>query len=286
MRVLVTGATGKVGSRFVPRLLAKGHEARILTRDSAKAERLAKLGAVTALGDLNDARTLTAAVDGVEAVAHIAAYFRAANDDDGIIRTNHAGTVALANAALDAGVKRFVFVSTGMVYGSHNQHPAREDDPRDTAGLRAYPASKVAAENDLLKLAKETGFDVRILRLGFVYGDGDLHLEEAIPLFKTLKSHPGSRLHLVHHLDVAQALFTMVQADGLQGEAFNVADDAPISSYEIASLFGRQAEVFEAPPGPLVTPFEYVMDTAKLRNRTGFRPLVPSYYVARDLGLL
>jgi nucleoside-diphosphate-sugar epimerase len=286
MRILVTGATGKVGSRFVPRLMAKGHTVRILVRDEAKSERLATLGAQVVVGDLSRADTLPAAVEDIDALAHLGAYFRTLNDDEGILKTNHIGTVALANAALDAGAKRFILVSTGLVYGSNNQHPAREDDPRPIDQLRAYPASKVAAEDDLLVLHKHTGFDIRILRLGFVYGDGDPHLEEAIPLFKAWKSHPASRLHLVHHLDVAQALFLLLQMDGLDGQVFNVADDAPISHYEVAKLYGQEDQTFESSPVPLVTPFNSVMDTTKLRGRTGFRPLVPSYYVARDLGLL
>lgn len=285
MRILVTGATGKVGCRFVPRLLAKGHTVRVLVRDEMRSASLAKRGAQVVVGDLNRADTLPAAVKDVEAIAHLGAYFRTLNDDEGIVKTNHAGTLALANAALKADVKRFVFVSTGMVYGSSNEHPAREEDPRPIEKLRAYPASKAMAENDLLVLYRDRGLDVRILRLGFAYGDGDPHLEQVIPLFKTWNSHPASRLHLVHHLDVAQALLLLLRVDGLNGQAFNVADDAPISRYEIARLFG-QDQVFEPSPGPLSTPFEYVMDTAKLRERSGFRPLVPSYYVARDLDVL
>ena len=96
----------------------------------------------------------------------------------------------------------------------------------------------------------------------------------------------GHSLHLVHHLDVAQALLLMRQVDGLDGEAFNVADVAPISRYEIARAFGREKEAFDPSIGPLTTPFQYVIDTTKIRTRTGFRPLVPSYLVARDMGLM
>lgn len=62
MKILVTGATGKVGSRFVPRLLAKGYEVNILVRDEAKAAALAALGAKVIVGDLSDEATLVPAV--------------------------------------------------------------------------------------------------------------------------------------------------------------------------------------------------------------------------------
>lgn len=286
MKILITGATGKVGSRFAARMLAKGYNVRIFVRDGAKASALAALGAKVVLGDLSNTDTLPAAVEGVDAVIHLAAYFRTFNDNEGIIKTNHAGTVALANAAITAGVKRFVFVSTGNVYSSGYKHPAKEDDIVNINDPRAYSSSKIAAEQALLSLHKSNGFDVRILRLGFVYGDKDPHIEEIIPLLKKMKRHSGSRMHMVHHLDVAQALTLLLHTDGLNGEIFNVADDAPITLYELADSVGQAADAFEPAEGPLNDPFEGIMDISKLRSRTGFRPLVPSYYVARDLDIL
>lgn len=286
MKILVTGATGKVGSRFVPRLLAKGHDVIILVRDAAKASTLAKLGARIVIGDLFNADTLPPAVEGMDAVIHLAALFRTFTDNEGIVKTNHEGTVALANAAMTAGVKRFIFVSTGNVYSSGYKHPTREDDPVNINDPRAYSSSKIAAEQELLSLHKNTGFDVRVLRLGFVYGDKDPHIEEIIPLLKKMKRHSGSRMHMVHHLDVAQALILLLNTNGLNGEIFNVVDDAPITLYELADSVGKAADAFDPEEGPLNDPFEGIMDISKLRNMTGFRPLVPSYYVARDLDIL
>ena len=189
MKVLVTGATGKVGSRFVPRLIAKGYDVTVLVRDAAKA----LPGAKVVVGDLYDPNTLPAAVAGMDAVIHLAALFRAFTDNEGIVKTNHTGTVALAQAAIAAGVKRFVFVSTGNVYSSGYGHPAKEDDIVDINDPRAYSSSKIAAEQELLKL----DLDVRVLRLGFVYGDKDPHIEEIMPILKNWKRHPGSRMHKI-----------------------------------------------------------------------------------------
>jgi nucleoside-diphosphate-sugar epimerase len=285
-KLLITGATGKVGSRFVARLLAKRYDVRILVRDAAKASALAGLGAEVVTGDLNHADSLPPAVKDIDAVIHIAAFFRSFTDNEGIIKTNHAGTVALAHASIAAGVKRFIFTSTGNVYGSGYRHPAKEDDPVNINDPRAYSSSKIAAEQELIALHKSGGFDVRVLRLGFVYGDRDPHIEEIIPLLKRMKRHSGSRMHMVHHLDVAQALTLLLHTDGLNGEIFNVADDAPITLYELADSVGQAANAFDPVEGTLTDPFEGMLDISKLRNTTGFRPLVPSYYVARDLGIL
>ncbi len=286
MKILVTGATGKVGSRFVPRMLAKGYDVRILVRDAAKASAFADLGAKVVVGDLYSPDTLPPAVEGIDAVVHLAALFRVFNDNEGIIKTNLNGTIALANASIAAGVKRFVFVSTGNVYGSGYKHPAKEDDTVNINDPRPYSSSKIAAENELISFHKSKGFDIRVLRLGFVYGDKDPHIEEIIPLLKRMKRHSGSRMHMVHHLDVAQALTLLLHTDGLSGEIFNVADDAPVTLYELADSVGKVAEAFDAVEEPLTDPFEGIMDISKLRSRTGFRPLVPSYYVAKDLDIL
>ncbi|MFD0794532.1 NAD-dependent epimerase/dehydratase family protein [Mucilaginibacter litoreus] len=277
-KILVTGATGKVGSRLVPRLLAKGYEVTILVRDAAKA----LPGTRVVVGDLYEPETLPAAVAGMDAIIHLAALFRTFTDNQGIIKTNHSGTVELAKAALAAGVKRFVFTSTSNVYHTGYGHPSKETDPVDINDPRPYAASKIAAEQELLQLHP----DVRVLRLGFVYGDRDPHIEEIMPILKQWKRHPGYRMHMVHHLDVAQALLMLLQHDGLNGEIFNVADDAPISLYELADSVGKAAETFDTESGPLSDPFEGVLDSSKLRGWTGFRPLVPSYYVARDMDLL
>lgn len=270
----------------MPRLLAKGHEVFILVRDPARASALVALGAKAVIGDLYDEATLPAAVAGMEAVVHLAALFRTFTDNEGIVKTNREGSIALAQAALAAGVKRFVFTSTSNVYGSGYRRPAREDEKVDINDPRAYASSKIAAEQALISMQKEQGFDVRVLRLAFVYGDKDPHIEEIIPLLKNWKRHSGSRMHMVHHLDVAQALMLLLTTDGLDGEIFNVADDAPITLYELADSVGKAAEAFGAEEGPLNDPFEGIQDISKLRSRTGFRPLVPSYYVARDLDIL
>lgn len=286
MKILVTGATGKVGSRFVPRLLAKGYDVSILVRDAVKASELAKLGAKIITGDLYDPATLPPAVTGMDAIVHLAALFRTFTDNDGIVKTNREGTIALADAALEAGVKRFVFASTSNVYSSGYRRPAREDEKVDVNDPRPYSSSKIAAEQGLLSLYQNKGFDVRILRLAFVYGDKDPHIAEIIPLLKQLKRHSGSRMHMVHHLDVAQALLLLLNTHGLNGEIFNVADDAPITLYEMVDTVGTVAEVFDTEEAALADPFEGIQDTSKLRKLTGFRPLVPSYYVARDLDIL
>lgn len=275
-----------MGSRLVPRLLAKGYDVSVFVRDAAKASGLAALGAKVIIGDLYEPGIISAAVAGMDAVIHLAALFRTFTDNEGIIKTNRDGSILLANAAMSAGVKRFVFASTSNVYGSGYGRPARETESVNVNDPRAYSSGKIAAEQELISLWQNHSFDVRILRLGFVYGDKDPHIAEILPLLKQMKYHSGARMHMVHHLDVAQGLLLLLNTDGLAGEIFNIADDAPITMYELADSCGKAAEIFDFVASPLNDPFAGIMDISKLRSKTGFRPLVPSYYVARDLDLL
>lgn len=278
--ILVTGATGKVGSHFVPRLLQRKQHVRLLVRRAEQAEAFHKGGAEVVVGDLSQPESLAEAVAGVQVVVHLAAYFRG-TDQERIRTTNEDGALALAHAAVSAGAERFVFTSTSNVYGPGLHRPAREDDSLQPTAT--YPQSKVVAEQALLDLSCTRGLGVRILRLGFVYGEGDPHVQESLPLLRHW--HPAKRLHMVHHADVSQALLRAMTSAGIDGQIYNVADDAPISLAELRSLQGLSEEASDADTA-FTHPWELILDTLRIRDELGFRPIYPSYYAARDAGVL
>lgn len=263
--ILVTGATGKVGSRLVKRLARRGHHLRALVRDAARAVDLLGDHVELVEGDLLDAASLDAAVRGVDAIVHCAAFFRGATPEQAHA-VNELGTRQLADAARAASVGRFVFISTGLVYGPTGGEQAREDDA--CAPVDAYPLSKLAAERMLLAIE---GFDVRVLRLPFVYGDGDPHIAEAVPLMRGFP--PGQRMSIVHHVDVAQAVACVLDAPTPAYRVYNVAaDEAP----DLAALF---ASVGQPPPdgsqAERARVFDALLDSSRIRDDLGFRPLFP-----------
>jgi nucleoside-diphosphate-sugar epimerase len=281
MRTLVTGATGRIGSRFVPRLLEQQGEVVVLVRDEARGEPLRRRGAAVVAGDLRDAATRLRAVDGVDAVVHLAASFRGVPDGEAVA-VNRTATVELARAAVDAGVGRFVLASTNLVYGAGRGRPASEDDPPRPPEA-AYPASKAAAEAALQELHRSDGLGVRVARLAFVYGEGDPHLAESLMWARRWPAH--KRLHLVHHADVAQGLVRALRAGGVDGGTWNLADDAPVTAVELHRLnHEKPADPAEAPPDD--DPWEGIVDTTRARAELGFRPIYPSVYTARDAGAL
>ncbi len=280
MTILVTGATGRVGSRLVPRLIRQVGHVRILVRDAARAEPLTALGAEAIPGDIKDPATIEEALKGVQGVVHLAAAFRGVPEEE-VTAVNNTATVELARAALRADVETFVYTSTNLVYGSGRGRPAVETD--DQRPARPYPVSKTAAEKALLELHATEGLPLRLFRLAFVYGDGDPHLAES--LMWALRWPLHQRLQLVHHADVAQAIARGLLASGIDGEIFNVGDDAPVTALELLALNNAEAEEGAA-DRPLEDPWDGIVDTSKIRRQLGFRPIYPSVYTAKEAGAL
>ncbi|MEU0071617.1 NAD-dependent epimerase/dehydratase family protein [Streptomyces sp. NPDC006332] len=284
MLTLVTGTTGQVGRRFVPRLLAQarpGERVRVLVRDAERGEPFAALGAEVVVGDLRDTEALGKAVAGADAVVNVAASFRGVPDEEAWA-VNRDAAVELGRAALAADVRRFVQVSTALVYGTGRGRPLTEDDESRPGGSMwgAYPESKAEAERRLLALE---GMDVRVGRLPFVYGEGDPHLAQSLMWAKNWAAN--QRLQMGHHADVAQALLRILHAPGIAGRVYNIADDAPVTAVELHQLNGAAVpdELYgRTDPDPWLV----ITSTERIRRELGYRPVYPSVYAAREAGAL
>lgn len=212
---------------------------------------------------------LEAAVADVSAIIHLAAVFRTA-DDDLIWRSNLDATRNLIAAAkAHAPAARFIMASTSNIYNVTSPRPGREDDAADPQ--HAYPASKLAAEQAL----RESGLTWSILRLGFVYGDQDGHLEALPGHAAKLGMHPASRMSLVHHRDVATAARLALNW-AMDGRVVNITDEAPTSLYELVELAGGKLEPSSA---PLTNPWHLHIDGALARS-LGFQPTVRTIHQA------
>jgi len=269
MTILVTGATGLVGERLVPRLVEAGFKCRVLLRAGKQVP--ANVEGVT--GDILDVSTLDQATQGVSAVVHLASVFRT-QDMDLIWKSNLDGTrnliAAVKSNSPDA---RFIMASTAHVYPADNPHPGREDDVVDPQ--HAYPASKVAAEREL----SGSGLNWAVLRFPFIYGDGDGHLE-ALP--QPVGSwHPAQRMSTIHHRDIASAML-MALNGAMDGRIVNIADDAALS---VSELVGATGAKVPSSSEPLANPWYLTMDVSRARS-LGFRPAVSTVLEAQRNGLL
>ena len=270
-KILVTGTTGLVGARLLPRLVEAGFDCRVLVRSGKNVP----AGVTFFEGDLLDAASLTQAVKGVSAIIHLAAVFRT-QDTDLIWKSNLEGTRNLINAAKEhAPNARFILASTAHVYNKNQPHPGREDDAVDPQ--HAYPASKLAAE----KVLRESGLNWSVLRFPFVYGDGDQHLETLPEHVIAAKWHPAMRMSTIHHRDIATAV-KMALAGAMDGRIVNISDDAPMSVYELAQLVGVE---MESSAEPLEDPWYLLVDSTLARS-LGFQPQVRTVYQATQEKLL
>ena len=269
--LLLTGATGLVGSRLLPRLVQDGFECRALVRGDVALPS----GATGVRGDLADPDTLPAAVEGVDVVVHLAAVFRT-QDEDAIWRANRDGTRNLIAAVKEhAPGARFVMSSTGNVYNTDASRPALETD--ECSPTTAYGASKIAAE----QLLRDSALTWAILRLPFVYGEGDGHLASLQTLAARFGLHPAQAYAVAHHRDIAAAV-RLALTGVMDGRIVNVTDGSPVTVYEMARVAGHP---IEGSAEPLVNPWFGHLDGTLLRE-LGFTPSVPTIYTAARDGIL
>lgn len=167
-RVLVTGASGFIGCRLSERLyFGNSWRVRALIRSPGRAVRLARMPLEFALGDLDSVHDLTRALEGCDAVVHgaIGTSWRRSER----ISTTVKGTKNLVEAALGAGVKRFVHLSSIAVYGDQATGIITEDTPTNPKKGWDYAESKYAAEQIVLEAASR-GLPAIVLRIAVVFG--------------------------------------------------------------------------------------------------------------------
>lgn len=234
--VLITGGAGYIGSRLIRRLATDG---RFPERTIRILDNLTR-GTFTALGDLPgdgrfefvegdilDPASVSLALDGVGTVIHLAALAKTPFSFDHPRWTehvNHWGTANLLDRCLDAGVERFIFVSSASVYGASG----RFTESTDCQPVGPYSLSKFQAEHEV-RSAGERGLPWTILRLGTVYGDAPAVRFDAVPnrfaylaaIGRPLTVHgDGDQVRPVLHVaDATEAIIRCLEAPGSTADA-------------------------------------------------------------------
>jgi len=261
MKMLVTGGAGFIGSHVAEYLLQMGHSVVVLDDLSGGSLENVPKGALFIQGDICDVKLVNKLFteQKFSVVYHLAAY--AAEGLSHFIRrynytNNLVGSVTLLNAAINTGVKRFVFTSSIAVYGK-NQLPMSEDmvpSPEDPYGI-----AKLAVEQDLRAAFDMFGIEYVIFRPHNVYGEqqniGDpyrnvvgifmnniLH-EQALPVFGD-----GTQTRAFSYIgDVAPIIARGGMESKARNEVFNVGADQPISvrdlAQEISHAFGVECKL-------------------------------------------
>ena len=260
--VLVTGATGFTGGALARRLASHNAPVRVLVRDARRAAPLADLGIEVARGDLRDPTSLSQAMRGVDVVYHIAALYRRQGVEPCLFSQVNASAVRhLLDAAVAAGVGRFVHCSTVGVHGHIEQPPAAEDAPFAPGDL--YQDSKLEGERIAARYMAEGRLPVTIFRPAPIYGPGDLRL---LKLFRGIKRGyfpmigDGSVFyHLVYIDDLVEGILRCGTAEQAIGETYILAGPEYMNLNELTATV---AEAVGARPPWLRLPFAPVYAAA------------------------
>jgi len=279
--VLVTGASGFIGSAVARAALADGFKVRVLARATSPRANLADLDVEIAEGDLLDSATLAPAMAGVRYLFHAAADYRLwAKDPEEIVRHNRAGTAAIMEAALKAAVERVVYTSSVATLGFHKDGtPSDETLPLSEAeAIGAYKRSKVIAERLVEQMVAERNLPTVIVSPSTPIGPRDIKptptgriiVEAAtgkIPAFV------DTGLNLVHVDDVA-AGHLLALKKGRIGERYILGgEDVSLRRMlsEIAVLTGRKPPTIGLPRAPLY-PFAVLAEA--FGQITGVEPML------------
>jgi dihydroflavonol-4-reductase len=279
-RVLVTGASGFVGSAVVGALLADGACVRALVRATASRANLPEQGIEITQGDMRDPAAMTAAMEGVRYLFHVAADYRLwARDPGEIFAANVEGTRNVMQAALRAGVERIVYTSSVATLAlRENGAPADESiglDERRAIG--AYKQSKIAAER-LVEAMVADGLPAVIVNPSTPIGPRDARPTPTGRIIVEaargrMPAYVDTGLNLVHVDDVAAGHLAALKS-GRTGERYILGgDDVALGQMlaEIAALTGRRPPRVKLPRAPLF-PLAFAAET--IARFTGREPFV------------
>ena len=297
--MLVTGAQGFVGLPLSTALVNLGYQVRCAVRGSFQVNENQE---TLSIGDINGATDWTEALVDVAVVIHLAARVHVMKETsaDALLayrKVNVEGTSNLAQQAVQAGVKRFIFISSIKVNGEgtalgHPYHEEQAPAPQDAYGL-----SKYEAELALQQLAKDTGLDVVIIRPVLIYGPGVKAnframmrcLALGIPLPLGSIHNQRSLLALDNLIDLIQLCIVQPAA---ANQTFLASDGVDLSTPELltamAVALGKPARLIKLPESLLMLGAKLVgkpamaqrlcgslqVDSSKARQLLGWQPPV------------
>ena len=288
---LLTGATGLLGSHIAAKLRAAGRDVRALVRGSSDTSFLDSIGVAKAIGDITDADSLAAALDGVETVYHVAARVGDWGPWEEFVAVTINGTRNMIQVAARAGVKRFLHISSISAYGHPNGKGLVLDE---TAPLgynlhkwSYYSRAKVEAEKTVWAAHEQGDVPVTVIRPSWLYGERDRasmpRLIRAIGAGKGKLIGDGSnRLNLTYAGNEADGCILAAESPKAVGQAYNLCNDGEITQ---AEYLNKIAASIGAKPVTKKVPYKVAYSAAFLMELFGHMvgrkspPLVTRYSV-------
>lgn len=287
-RVLITGASGFLGTALVREAAATGMEVRATGRSNS----LPFSGIDYCRADILEPDSLPAAMNGMENVIHAGGLAHIFDKSTAAIvslkAVNETGTANVARAAAQAGVRHFVLISSVAVYGASSPG-TDENSVCRPAG--PYAESKLQAEQRAIEIAKASGMRLTILRLATVYGEGDpgnvARLMWAIARGRFIWVGNGSnRKSLIYREDAARACVSVLRTSDAGINIYNVSA-APCTMRDLveglASALGRRLPRWHVPASLGLRLAWMVSALAQGRGRLGSMYLLAQKWLADDV---
>lgn len=246
MTILVTGATGFLGTALVTELVKQQQPVRILARDAEKAH--AQFGdAVTVIaGEITNQQQVQQAVDGITTIYHLVGrLYHPSVPTELYYQTHVEGTRVLLEACRgQSQLQRIVHCSTTGVHGVTGKTHAAEDAPY--APTNPYEVTKLESELLALRFHREYGLPVSVARPGLVYGPGDLHLLGFFAsirkgLFRVIAGGKAL-LHPIYIDDMTAAFLLCGERTEAIGRSYNIAGERPVTIRELATAIAHSLD--------------------------------------------
>ena len=250
--LLVTGATGLVGSHVAERARKNGIRTRALVRSSAELAQLHAWDVETYHGDMTDANSLRQACEGVSVIVHCAAKVGDWGPSEAYREVNVDGLQMLLSEAEATGtLKRFVQISSLGVYQARDHYGTDESEQPNADGIDGYTLTKIESEKIVRRRISKKGLPAVILRPGFIYGPRD---RTVLPrLLEKLKKKKFAYLGTTDKLmnntwvgNLVDAIFLAIERDDAVGKIFNIRDGRAVTKAEFIQVI-CDAAAYETP---------------------------------------
>ncbi|OUL25307.1 NAD(P)-dependent oxidoreductase [Nostoc sp. 106C] len=245
--LLITGIDEFIGWRAAELAIAKGMKVRGLQSSTVQDKKAQSLGVEVIVGNINDAKTAQKACEGVDIVIHTAQLAQEAGALKDFREINVDGTINIAKAAKNAGVKTFVHLSSVLVYGFDYSDRVTESEPL-AEEKNPYCQSKIEAEVALLPLNNPPDFGIIVIRAGDVYGPGCIPwiVRPVHFMRQKLFAYASDEHGVINHVyvdNLIDGIFLAIEKESY-GEIFNITDGEQTSWKE---YFTRLAEISGSP---------------------------------------
>lgn len=236
--ILITGATGLVGSHVAEQAVLRGCRVRAIVRSTADITFLRGLNIELIHGDLDQPESLKSACDGATVVIHCAAKVGDWGPTAEYRRINVTGTQALIDAAMATGtLKRWIQISSLGVYEGTDHYGTDEATVPCTTGIDGYTLTKVESEQVVRDSIRDRSLPAVILRPGFIYGPRD---RTVLPkLTERLRSgkfaylgSPDKLMNNTYVGNLCEAIWLAIERDDIVGEVFNIRDPRAVTKRE------------------------------------------------------